>query len=236
MDGSQIIRKASFSSTDPKKYGLQFDRINVDNYIPLKVFNRIPGEKPNVIMGSGVQRNKFTKVFFDTTNVVLNTNNEIIPQGTGPLFLKNGDSTYKFKFEKLNQNTTPPERMNVDLSGVFNYGLLFVLDDDSKIEVSPTFSTNMNTVLGELEFKLTEAQVQNLLKQTNNKFSIVVKNPDGTQYTFYEGLYFDYGDFDAVIEQYQEIFDVNSLNNQVADLQSQVSALTEENAILRAGQ
>ncbi|MFW6311987.1 MAG: hypothetical protein ACOC1K_07110, partial [Nanoarchaeota archaeon] len=38
MDGSQIIRKASFSSTDPKKYGSSFTRINVDNFIPYKVF------------------------------------------------------------------------------------------------------------------------------------------------------------------------------------------------------
>jgi hypothetical protein len=140
------------------------------------------------------------------------------------------------KFEKLNQNTDPDERENVDLSGVFNYALLFILDNDRKIEVSPTYSTNMNTVLGELEFRLTEAQVDELLKQTNNKYSIVVKNPDGSQYTFYEGLYFDNGNFDAVIDQYSEIFDVNSLNNQIAELESQITELEEENAILKQNQ
>jgi len=233
MDGSQIIRKASFASTDPKKYGRYFDRINVDNYIPYKVFNRIPGEIPNIIMGSGVQKNKFTKVFYDTTTVVLNVNNEIIPQGTGPLFLKNGDSVYKLKFDKLNQNTSPVQRENVDLSGVFNYGLLFILDDDTKIEVPPTFSPNMNTTLGELEFKLTGDQVMTLKQQTNNNYSVIVKNPDGTSYTFYEGFYYDYGNFNEVISQYQGLFDVNVLNSQIGELQTEVDNLTNENASLK---
>jgi len=230
MDGTQIIRKASFASTDPRKYGIYFDRIDVDNYIPYKVFNKVPGEKPNILVNTGIQKNKFTKVFYDTTNVVLNTNNEIMPQGTGSLFLKNGDSTYKFKFEQLNQNTDPPGRVNVDLSGVFDYALLFILDDDTKIEVSPTFSSNMNTVLGEIEFKLSGNQITDLLKQVNNKFSIVVKNPDGTRYTFYEGLYYDYGNFSEVISQYKEkFFDINSLNNKIADLESQNKALIRRN-------
>jgi len=235
MDGSQIIRKASFSSTDPKKYGRYFDRINVDNYIPYKVFNKIPAEKANIAIGSSEQRTKFSKIFYDTTNIVLNSNNEVLPQGTGPLFMKNGDSVYKFKFERLNSNTDPATRENVDLSGVFNYALLFVLDDLSKIEVSPTFSTNMNTTLGELEFKLLTEQIATLLKQTNNSFSIVIKNPDGTQYTFYEGLFYSLKDFNQVISQYKEIFNINSLNNTIADLEAQVKALQDENTILKQG-
>lgn len=233
MDGSQIIRKASFSSLDPKKYGRYFDRINVDNFIPYKVFNRLPDEKANIIVGSSDQRIKYTKIFYDTTNVVLNSNNEVLPQGTGALFLKNGDSTYKFKFERLNTNTTPSDRENVDLSGVFNYALLFVLDDYSKIEVSPTYSTNMNTTLGELEFKLMTEQITTLLKQNNNSFSIVIKNPDGTQYTFYEGLFYSLKDYTQVIDQYKELFNINSLNNTIADLEAQVKALTDENNILK---
>jgi len=234
MDGTQIIRKASFAATDPKKYGRYFDRINVDNYIPYKVFNKIPGEKANILLGSGLKQTKFTKVFYDTTNIVLNFNNEIIPQGTGPLFLKNGDSVYKFKFEKLNENTDPIQRENVDLSGIFNYGLLFILDDDTKIEVPPTHSTNMNTTLGEIEFKLSSDQILQLLKQTSNKFSIIVKNPDGTQYTFYEGLYYDYGNYDEIILQYKEIFETNELNEKISELELQVKTLQTENLLLKA--
>ena len=49
MDGTQIIRKASFSSTDPKKYGNWLTRLHVENLIPYKVFNRIEAEKSGTI-------------------------------------------------------------------------------------------------------------------------------------------------------------------------------------------
>lgn len=236
MDGSQIIRKASFSSNDPKKYGRTFTRINIDNYIPYKVFNRIPGEVANIVSGSGPQKTKYVKIFYDTTNVVLNMSNEVLPQGTGPLFLKDGDSTYMFKFERLNQNTDPIQRENVDLAGVYNYALSFTLDDKTKIEVNPTYSTNMNTTLGQLEFKLMADQVAKLLSQANNGYSIIIKNSDGTQYIFYEGLFFSYRDYDQVVLQYQEIYDVNGLNSKIADLETQVKSLQEENAALKANQ
>ncbi len=232
MDGSQIIRKASFSSTDPKKYGNSFSRINVDNYIPYKVFNKIPAEKANIIQNVSQQKNKFTKVFYDTTNVVLNSNNEVLPQGTGHLFLKNGDSTYKFKFERINTNNL--NRENVDLSGVYDYSLLFVMDDGTKIDVSPTYSTNMNTTLGELEFKLMNEQVAKLLAQTSNVFSIIIKNPDGSQYTFYDGVYYSYKDTSQVISSYQSLFNINQLNTKITTLEAQVKTLQDENNALKS--
>jgi hypothetical protein len=231
MDGSQIIRKASFSSTNPKKYGLKFDRINVDNFIPYKIFNRVSGEKANIIQGSNLIKTQYSKIFYDTTNVLLDVNNVVMPQGTGLLFLKRGDSTYKFKFERLNQDTTPSQLENVDLSGVYNYTLLFVLDNGLKIEVYPTYSNNMNTTLGELEFKLKREQTRTLLEQINNTYSIIIKNPDGTQYTFYEGLFYSNKDYSKIVAKYRVIFDIS---NKISDLEAQVTALTNENENLKA--
>jgi len=233
MDGTQIIRKASFSSVDPKKYGLRFQRLNVDNYIPYKVFNRVEGEANTPLLGGGAQKTKFVKIFYDSTQVMLNMNNEVLPQGTGPLFLKQSDGVYLFKFDKVDTNAGN-QSVNVDLSGAYNYALVFVLDDQSKIEISPTFSTNMNTTLGELEFKILESQVQKILAQTKNAYAIVVKNTDGSQYTFYEGLYYPYQDFNQVVTQYQSLFDVTSLNNQIATLQTENKKLSDENAALKS--
>lgn len=233
MDGSQIIRRASFASTDPTKYGRYFTRLNVDNVIPYNVFNRLDAEVNNVLLESGNERAKFVKVFYDTTNVVLDANNTVLPQGTGPLFLKKGDSVYSFNFSRLNANTDPIERENVDLSGVYQYQLLFVLDDDSKYEIPPTFSTNMNTVLGQLEFKIMGSQIEQLLKQTNNTYSIQIKNPDGTSYTFYEGLYFDYSNITEVSEQYKDLYDITNLQTQITELTAANEALTQENAVLK---
>ena len=184
MDGTQIIRKASFASVNPKKYGLYFTRLNVDNYVPYKIFNRLAAEASPNLSTLGNQKTKYVKVFFDSTQVMLNMNNEVLPQGTGPLFIRQADGTYLFKFDKVDTDAGN-QSVNIDLSGAYNYALLFVLDDQSKVEIGPTFSTNMNTTLGQLEFKILESQAQKLLGQTNNSYSIVVKNPDGTQYTFY---------------------------------------------------
>ena len=230
MDGTQIIRKASFSSNDPKKYGLLFTRINVDNIIPYKVFNKVEAEKANIKIDSAIEKTKYIKVFYDTVTVVMNAFNEVFPQGTGPLFLKSFDSVYKFKFEKIDTNGN---RVNVDLSGAFNYALQFKLDDNTKIEVGPTYSTNMNTTIGEIEFKLTEDQLTTLKKQTNNNYSIVVKNPNGTFYTFYEGTFYDISNETQVIEQYKNMYTVTDLQARVAELQIQVQKLTDENAVLK---
>lgn len=230
MDGTQIIRKASFSSVDPKKYGLLFTRLNVDNLIPYKVFNRIEAEKPNIVSNTGVNKIKYVKVFYDTVSVLLNAYNEVFPQGTGPLFLKSYDSVYKFKFEKLDANSN---RVNVDFSGAYNYSLVFKLDDNSKIEVGPTYSTNMNTTIGEIEFKLTEDQLVTLKKQTNNNYSIVVKNPNGSEYTFYEGVFYPLSDETAVISNYQSMFTVTDLQSRNAELEAEVQRLTDENAALK---
>ena len=233
MDGTQIIRKASFSSTDPKKYGTYFTRIDVDNYIPYKVFNRVEGEASTTIQMTDNRKPKFVKVYFDSTRVLLNMNNEVLPQGTGPLFLKNGDGTYKFSFDKINENAGN-EPTNVDLSGAFQYALLFVLDDDNKIEIAPTFSTNMNTTLGELEFKIMESQVLQLLKQNNNTYSIIIKNPDGTQYTFYEGVFFPYSNYEQVLAQYSSLFDITALQTKIAQLEAENATLQEENTALKS--
>jgi hypothetical protein len=236
MDGSQIIRKASFSSTDPKKYGLQFTRINVDNIIPYKVFNRIDETQPNIMQTGLKPQTKYVKVFYDTTEVIFNQNNEIYPQGTGPLMLRNGDSVYKFKFERINESSN--NRENVDLSGAYNYALLFVLDDDTTIETGPTYSTNMNTTIGELEFKLSKTQIDTLLNQTNKVYSIVVKNPNGTSYNFYEGQYYSYNKRQEQQSQIQSyIQQITTLNKQISKLQAsnkkiqdQYNALLEQNS------
>jgi hypothetical protein len=230
MDGTQIIRKASFSSVDPKKYGLLFTRLTVENLIPYKVFNKVAGEKPNLNIGSGLEKIKYVKVFYDTTNILLNAFNEVFPDGTGPLFLKSYDSTYLFKFEKLDTNNN---RINVDLSGAYNYALLFKFDDGSKLQVGPTYSTNMNTTLGEIEFKLSEGQLATIKSQTNNNYAIIILNPNGTSYTFYQGSWFDITNQQQVIANYNSLFSVTDLQTQVSTLQAQVNALTSENAALK---
>jgi hypothetical protein len=233
MDGTQIIRKASFSSSDPKKYGLNFTRINVENLLPYKVFNRLEAEKPNIIVNNPQQRTKFVKVFYDTTTVVTNVDNELFPSGTGPLFLKDFDSVYKFKFERI---TDKGDRENVDLSGAYLYSLVFKLDNGNKIEVDAYFdsdNTITNTTLGELAFKLSEDQLFTIKKQKNNNFSIIIKNPNGAYTTFYSGVFYDISDEAVVMANYKNMYSVTDMQAEIANLKAEVNRLTEENNILK---
>lgn len=234
MDGTQIIRKASFSSTDPKKYGRNFTRLNVENVIPYNVFNKIDSEKEITETSSETTKKSYVKIFYDTTKVTLKDNNTIFPQGTGPLFLKKGDSTYKFKFERINESKTPVQRENVDLSGVYDYELLFTLDNDEEIRISPTYSQNMSASLGELEFKLKGKQVKKLLKQTNNTYSIVIKNPNNSEYIFYEGLFYDNKNYNQTIAQFQQLYNITDLNKQIANLQEENQQLQNEIETLKS--
>ncbi|MFW6377194.1 MAG: hypothetical protein ACOCZ5_00975 [bacterium] len=234
MDGTQIIRKASFASTDPKKYGRNFTRLNVDNIIPYNVFNKIETERQIEATTSEISKKSYVKIFYDSTNVVLKDNNTVFPQGTGPLFLKKGDSIYKFKFERINEDKEPPQRDNVDLSGAYDYELVFELDNDDEIRVPPTYSQNMTASLGELEFKLKSKHVKKLLKQDNNSYSIVIKNPNGSEYVFYEGLFYSNRNYDQRISQYQQLYNITDLNEQIANLQEENEELKDEIETLKS--
>jgi len=71
------------------------------------------------------------------------------------------------------------------------------------------------------------SDVANLLKQKNNVYSIVIKNPDGTQYTFYEGVYFPYSNTGKVLSQYSSLLGTSGLK-------TTVDQLAKENRLLRA--
>ena len=88
----------------------------------------------------------------------------------------------------------------------------------------------MNTTLGEIEFKIMEAQIIQLLKQNNNTYSIMVKNPDGSKYTFYEGVYFPYSNYQQVISQYSSLFDITAMQTKVAALEAENKALKDINS------
>jgi len=189
MDGTQIIRQASFSSTNPTKYGRYFTKLNVSNVLPFKVFNRLEPEKAVIANDNKQKEIRYIKVFYDTTNVYLNQNNELQEQGTGSLYLKNDDSVYKFNFIKIDDNN---QRVAVDLSG-FEYILSFTLSDNTTIEIPATYSENMQTTAGQLEFKIQKKDLTKILNNTTDKtFNIMVYNNAGdkSKIVFYTGNFY----------------------------------------------
>lgn len=192
MDGSQIIRQASFSSNNPKKYGLSLTSINVTNLVPYKVFNRVEAEQAVVASNIGIKETKYVKVFYNNTDVVLNEDNTVYAQGSGPLFLTNNDSVYKFSFEKFDNEG---KQLSVDLTG-FQYFLSFNIANGKTISAPATYSANMNTTAGELEFFVTQDQANQVLSNTyDTNFYVLVKNSDGSKYTFYTGKFYPVTDY-----------------------------------------
>jgi len=87
----------------------------------------------------------------------------------------------------------------------------------------------MNTALGELEFKLLKDQVTKLLAQTNRNFFIVVKNPNGSKYTFYEGIYSSINDKQEEESQtlkYQK--EIGRLNKEITKLKVEGKKLNDK--------
>jgi len=137
---------------------------------------------------------------------------------------------YKIKFRTYNETTL--EMHNLDLSGAYNYAVSFIKDDGNIIEILPTYSTNMNTMLGELEFKINGNTISDLLSQKNNEFAIIIKNSDGTSYTFYQGKYYSYSDLTTVMNNYNNLSNVSALRSNISQLESQLNKLTDDYNIL----
>lgn len=188
MDGSQIVRKSSFNLSNPKKYGKNISRINVDNLHNFKVNNVI--DKCEIEHTTTTKNvTKISKVFYDTTKVVLDIDNNVYNQGDGIVYIKDGGSVVKFNFSRIMSDDS---KQNVDLSGMFTYRLRFTLTDGNYIDINTTNSRNMNTSLGQLEFELSDSITKKIFANGTSTFLIQIINPDKSYYTFYQGKYKPY--------------------------------------------
>jgi hypothetical protein len=207
MDGTQIIRRASFTSETPKKYGRILTKLNINNVLSYNVFNKINGTTSIDINNTTPTENKYIRQFYDVTNVMLKADGNVYPQGTGPLFLKNTGASYLFDFDQFDNQGRKSE---LDLSSS-QYLLTFVLDDGTLIEIPQYESSQAILILGQIEFFISTEQSTRILSQSNNNYSIVVLNIDGSKYTLYEGLYYSNNNTEQVLKDYANL--LNSILN-----------------------
>lgn len=192
MDGTQIIRKASFASPYPKKYGKSIKKLNVNNIIPLKVFNKIETEQPFSINNISNNDSKYIKIYVDTTNIKMIEGDKSYNKGNGPLYLNNNTGNYKFVF-------TDDKGKPYDFTSS-NYVLVINLSNGQKI-ISNALPTN-DAYNGNLLFTLNSSQISSIfsdkLSNPNNSpatniFSIMSANERYEPlYTVYQGLYYNY--------------------------------------------
>ena len=110
----------------------------------------------------------------------------VYAQGTGVLKLKDGGNVIKWNCARQLSDGT---KQNVDLSGIFYYDIKFPLNEGGNISVAMSGSKNMNTVLGQLEFVISDTDTQKIKLNGTNIFTIQINNPDKSTYVYYQGKY-----------------------------------------------
>lgn len=189
LDDVQFLRKASVSISGNDVNEMLFDTLKID--IPVEsytVYNKIeevqqsfdkPVETPLSV--------KYTKVFYNASNIVLDSDGNYNEGGTYVLPLSNAPKNYKFRFRKYD---TYGNLTVLDMSdGMYK---LYSRDANGRdIIIEPTYSSNMNMALGEIEFNISINNIQKLkgVPESNKFLSIVIVNQDNTISSMFDFTY-----------------------------------------------
>jgi len=171
-DGTQIIRSASFSSTNPKKYGKNIVPIQlVTNIVPHRVYNKlikksfesdlmyIPDETLNppisksIPVGTSTVTKIFLPMFVSNANVTvsdinINVNNtddsETLIYGQNELhvILNPFDNVFRFYFFEKKDDQMSPFNLNVS----DNYKLVF-MNGSEEVSVNRTIYTTTDVIV-----------------------------------------------------------------------------------------
>jgi hypothetical protein len=156
---------------------------------PYKIYNKIIEHKHESVYGNnGPQKTKYIKVFYDSTDVVIDDNGTPTAGSYNyTLTVSQAPKTYKFVFKNMAPNGTYGY---MDLSNGY-YKLLFKDAENNDNVIDPTYSENMNVYVGELEYNFSAAMVNKMLAvdEGNRKMSIVTYNEDGSVSSMFDFMY-----------------------------------------------
>ena len=228
-DNTEIIRRASFTSTDVQKYGPNLQKINVlEGFQPVKVYNKIvnitksdtliPPTSPQYITQTRYLNSYYNVNYISvdsTTNLSNVLGETVYPQGTNTVYFNRFDNIVKFKI--FTKSADKKQNVSLDLASTgMNIRLAFITDDTTKIYVDPLIDpANANPGAGEILFKITSDLSIKLLGGSSREYYLVNRNPDGDDTLIYSGKFADQkdqgltGTNNAVtLQQVQEKIDV----------------------------
>ena len=153
------------------------------------MFNKIVESKQNVRneTGGGV-KSKYVKVYYDSTNIVLDDNGGNLYGSYGyNLNMSQAPKNYKFTFKKYGSDG---KYSYADLTGGY-YKLMFKDSGDNTVLIDPTYSKNMNLYLGEIEFNISSTNINrlSLVNESKRKMSILSYGEDGTVSSMFDFTY-----------------------------------------------
>lgn len=242
VDNIEIIRKATATSSEPKKYGFSLERINVlEGFTPVKVYNKIEKVQSSALANSVldyqgaygfgtpkiVTQNIYVNNYIDvnyisvdsTTNVSDVLGQTVYPQGLNYIFLTKYVNFVKFKI--FTKSADKKQNVSLDLSSNgMNITLSFIFDDDSKIYLTPVQDlAGANPGAGEVLFRIDDITSAKLLKGVNRGYYILNKNSQGDEVLIYSGKFESQDKRTAVMATINQTL-INDLSTQITKLQT----------------
>ena len=212
VDNTEIIRKATVISSEPKKYGYSLEKINVlEGFRPVKVYNKIEKIVSNALTTSLVEsqgafgfqtpkiitQNIYVNNYYDVNNISVDSTTNVgdiigqtvYAQGLNYIFINKFDNYVKFKV--FTKSADKKQNVTLDFASTgMSAKLSFIFDDDSKIYLDPVSDlVAANPGAGELLFRIDDAISTKLLNGKNRDYYIINQNEKGDEVLIYHGKF-----------------------------------------------
>lgn len=189
-DNVQFIKTASIALADNlSRFYTKGTNLSYIQTTPYYVFNRIVEAKNEMSSSAATtqQKTKYIKLFYDSTTITLNSEGIDYEPYSYTLKMSDVPKSYKFVFRKQRTNGNYGY---MDLTSGY-YKLLFKNSSGTVVMIDPTYSSNMNLYVGELEFSITSSHINalNSVSDSERKMSIVMFNDDNSYSSMYDFMY-----------------------------------------------
>lgn len=183
-DRVQFVKSASLSLTDIERFYQKGTSLGLSDVIPYKVYNKVIESSQSLKNGLiGDSKSKYVKLFYNSTDITLVDGEADYSNGTYVLMLSRSPKNYKFVFRNKYESN---KYKFFDLSnGSYK---LYIKNKGENIILDPTYSSNMNMLLGELEFNLSGSVINKLyaMDESDRYMSIVSYNDDNSVSSMYD--------------------------------------------------
>lgn len=212
VDNTEIIRKSTVISSEPKKYGYSLDKINVlEGFRPVKVYNKIEKIVSSALTNSITEQQgafgfgtpkiitqqNYVNNYYDvnyisvdsTTNVGDIIGQTVYSQGMNYIFINKYDNYVKFKV--FTKSADKKQNVTLDFASTgMSAKLSFIFDDDSKIYLDPVSDlAAANPGAGELLFRIDDTTSTKLLNSVTRDYYIINQNEKGDEVLIYHGKF-----------------------------------------------
>lgn len=178
LNGSEVIRVATLNIDDAEsKFGLKSRRIDVRNIYTWKLFNKIESENVQIVAPEmKTNRTKYITKFVDNSMFTM-VDEDGISNTQGQFVINLYDTEHIYRM-KLYTDPTLQTVFSLSESNASYMMRVTTGSENVPVYLNPTYSANMNSVAGELEFKITEEMAKKIM-QGDMRWHIVAKAETG---------------------------------------------------------